>query len=333
MRILVIKQTSLGDVLHCTGHLRGIKEQFPDSKLVVLTAKSSLPILRYNPWVDEIIEFDLALLKHAWHRSPLRCVREIIRVCRRLQQNTFDLAFDLQGLARSVLFLYCARAGKKYVKGRWWGVQGFANRALHAIDEMGQVLALAGIGRYDSKMAFYPGEHATKTIADLLGRIHSRNKKLVVVSPFSRWPSKDWPLRRFICVAKVLQAEADIILTGAAADAAAVISAIKIQPGQTCGGMTNMVGAFDLYEFAALIQQADLLIGADSFPMHLASACNTPVLALFGPTDESKVGPRGSVHHILRADGCERCEKPACPRQCLARLPVAKVLQTARAML
>ena len=103
MNILVIKQTSLGDVLHASGHIRAIKRQFPKSRLVLLTDKTSRDIYRHNLWVDHIIEIDRYGFKANWYRNPVWAFREMRRVMAEVREEKFDLAFDLQGLAKSVI--------------------------------------------------------------------------------------------------------------------------------------------------------------------------------------------------------------------------------------
>ena len=110
MNILVIKQTSLGDVLHSTGHVRSIKQKFPESRLVLLTATTSEQIYRHSPWVDEIILIDRYGFKKNWCRKPAWAFGEMVRVWKEVRAKEFDIAFDLQGLAKSVIFLYkCKR--------------------------------------------------------------------------------------------------------------------------------------------------------------------------------------------------------------------------------
>lgn len=321
MNILVIKQTSLGDVLHASGHIRTIKQWFPDCRLTLLTAESSADIYRHSPWVDELILFESYRVKREWRKHPLATVRYIAQAFSRVRSRHFDLAFDLQGLAKSVIFLYFAHADKKYVKGNWIGLNRFRHRELHAIKEMDGVLRCAKIAVTDTSMELCTGKKEQKYITGLLAKINPHNKPLLLFSPFTRWKSKDWPLSRFVQLATRMGDEFVIAFT-ASADFRETIDNALPQDSPNQLQLVNLAGQLSLLQFAELTSRARLMLTGDSFPMHVACAKNTPVLALFAPTDESKTGPVGTQHEIIRAPDCNRCDRPNCPRDCLKKLPV-----------
>lgn len=326
MNILVIKQTSLGDVLHSTGHIRTIKENFPDCRLTLLTAAASADIYRHNPWVDDLIVLDLGRIKRQWRRRPAPTARHIAGVFSRVRARRFALAFDLQGLARSVVFLYAARAGQKYVKGRWPGLARFHNPALHAIAEMDGVLGRARLSVTDTSMELFTGAAQRRHIDELLARINPGGKPLLLFSPFSRWKSKDWPLRRYVELAARLGGSCCVVFTGAAQWQQRIAEALPAD----CPAV-NLAGRLSLAQFAELVGRAQLMVCGDSFPMHAACARKVPVVALFGPTDESKTGPVGAGHQVLRAPDCARCDRPDCRRRCLARLSIEAVFSALHA--
>lgn len=321
MKILVIKQTSLGDVLHSTGHVRALKRFWPETELTLLTATGSLDIYRHSPHVDHIITVDRYRVKHRWYREPLWAWRHMREVMKQVRAQEFDLAFDLQGLAKSVLFLYGARARRKFVKGRWPGLTGFRDKSLHAITEMDRVLSLAGIDDVDTAMEFATSADAVARIDELLPALGDNQQPLLILSPFSRWRSKDWPLERYVEVARTLGRSWRTVFTGAPDRAAQIQSAIA-----DVDGAVNLAGKLNLVEFAELVRRAELMLTGDSFPMHVASAVDTPVMALFGPTDESRVGPVGRNAEVIRAPGCRRCDRADCARQCLQQIEVQTVL-------
>ena len=346
MNVLVIKQTSLGDVLHSTGHIRAIKENFPHCRLTLLTATGSAGIYRHNPRVDDLILFDRDRVKREWWRHPLRTARHIAGVISKTRAQRFDMAFDLQGLGRSVIFLYAACAATKVVKGNWPGLMRFRNPALHAIAEMDGVLARARLKVTDTSMEFFTGAAERRHIDDLLAQINPRNRPLLVFSPFSRWQSKDWPLRRYIEIAARLADEREwdvvVALTGAAESRRRIERALAAD-GRGVDGAVNLAGRLSLPQFAELVGRARLMLCGDSFPMHVACAQHTPVIALFAPTDERKVGPAGATtgtatatgteHTVIRAPDCARCDRPACRRYCLGNLSTDAVFPALRARL
>ena len=324
MNILIIKQTSLGDVLHSTGHVRTIKKKYPGSKITLLTATTSEQIYRHNPWVDELILIDRYGVKENWWRRPVWAFTEMARVWNQVREKQYDLAFDLQGLAKSVIFLYGARAKRKFSKGKWLGIKGFRNKSLHAIKEMDEVLNMAGIEINDSSMELVTGPAEKIVIDKLLPAINPRNRPIVIMSPFSRWRSKDWPMENYLKTSKLLSDVCQVVFTGESDRRAEIDRQLGCSSTHSA---INMAGKLSLLEFVELVSRAKLMLTGDSFPMHVAGARKLPVVALFGPTDESKVGPLGENDQIVRVDGCDKCDRQNCVRACLNRLPYLQVVQ------
>ena len=328
MNILVIKETSLGDVLHATGHLRTIKENFPQSKLTVLTAQSSSELLQYNPHVDTLLLFEKDRVKREWFRHLWWCVGHILSLIRLIRTTHFHLAFDLQGGLKSVIFLYGARADRKFVKGRWWFLQQFCQPQLHAIEEMSGVLEMAGLHVRKADMEIRTSSHEVTVIERLVRRINPDKKKMVLVSPFTRWPTKNWGVENFRSMLEQLPNDQDmvVLLTGMKRDEGAMDQLLTNLPSSR---RVNLAGQLTLLELAELMKRVHLVVTGDSFPMHLASALHRPVVALFGPTDERLNGPLNSRSVILRSSReCRRCyQRRRCQWDCLKSLDVGLVLR------
>jgi len=319
LKILIIKQSALGDVLHVTGILSGIRVHRPDAHIVVLCSKACAPVLHNHPAVDELLEFDRNLFK----TDRRAAIRNLLDLIRQIRKHRFQLAFDLQGRARSAVFLYAARADEKFIKGRFPFLKGFRERSLHAIDEMREVLRLADLDVGTDLVMQYHVKHTAavkaKEIVDQLA-----GGRLIIMSPFSTHEAKDWSLAGFEKLTlELLQTEqlsdCHIVLTGTH-ERAAVLD--KLVDGIASKRVRNLAGKIALDEFAALTERAALVVTGDSFPMHLSAALATPLLAIFGPTLESQVGPRGrGPTRIVRATGCDNCTRPRlCKRRCLSTL-------------
>ena len=323
MNILVIKQSSLGDVLHSTAALRVIKTKYPDSHITVLTNIASSGVLENNPDVDKLILLDYALIKKQWPLGVVAIYKEFRRVKNLMNSRQYDLAFDLQGLLRSVLFLYAAKAKQKFVKGNWLGLKGFRDKQLHAIEEMAQVLNVAGIDMPTKQMRLVSSALDVENASRILGSEGSL--PLIVVSPFTRWQSKNWPLASFIGLADKLSQEGkyEVVVTGTEGDKTAIDVEMDniVEPR-----FMNLAGVLTIGELGALMDKAALVVSGDSFPMHLASAVGTPLVTLFGPTDENKTGPLGEQAVVVRPNDCSKCDNSSCPRSCLNKVEVARVL-------
>lgn len=324
MNILVIKLTSLGDVLHSTGHIRTLRESFPDSAITVLTARSSLQIFKHNPNVDDVLVFEKDQVKRHLFRRPWHALRLVYQVIRQVRQRHFDLALDLQGRFKSVIFLYAARARRKYVKGRWPLLPGFVQPQIHAISEMDGVLEKAGLTVRDSSMEIHTSEQERTVIDELLERLNPQGRRLLLISPFTRWPTKNWDIANYAAVITQLDHDLLVAITGVEEQRATID---RLAQDSKHPRIVNLAGQLNLLEFAELIKRAILLITGDSFAMHLAAALNVPVIAIFGPTDERRVGPRGPSS-ILRADACLRCyRRTFCKNNCINLVSTQQVLQ------
>jgi ADP-heptose:LPS heptosyltransferase len=164
--------------------------------------------------------------------------------------------------------------------------------------------------------------------------------KLVVIHPGTGGPAKLWTAERWAAVADALAARGDIrlLLTGGPGEEAlvAAVRAGMRAPAPSLAGQTS------LGQLAALLRRADLVLGVDSGPLHLAAAQGTPTVHLYGPGDERRFGPWGDParHAVLRtALWCSPCGVfGACPRglarpECMERIGTAAVLEAARAAL
>jgi len=332
VKILIIKQSALGDVLHVTGHLSAIRELEPNSRIVVLCSQACAPILRHHPAVDELLEFDRRLFASNWFAALVKTCKLIKSV----RKHRFDLALDLQGRARSAIFLYTARARRKFIKGHFPFLNGFQNRSLHAIDEITQVVKLADLNiDTDLSTRFYIQPQADDRIDALLAE--RSIDQFILMSPFSTHPAKDWTLTGYKnLIDRLLQnpqlAHYQIFVTGTLERT----SEIEELSGSISGSRVhNLAGQIKLDEFAALVDRAELLVTGDSFPMHLSASLATPLLAIFGPTRESQVGPRGTgPTRVIRAADCDGCARPRlCQRRCLSNMPADHVYDATLALL
>ena len=332
MNILLIKQTSLGDVLHATGHIRRVREYYPDAHLTLLTSVGAADLFHYNPHIDELISFDRYWIKYQWFRHPIACLRHVLETMAKVRQRNYDLAIDLQGRWKTVLFLWGARAKRRVVKGRWWFATRFHQPELHALRELDGVLEVAGLPSADSQMEIHLSAKEVEFVNDQLARAGITNKRLVVLSPLSRWPTKDWALQRYRALCDALPADCAVVVTGTEDERRVMSTHLT---GLATPQVVNLAGQLSLLQLAELMGRAAVVICGDSFPMHVAVACSVPVVALFAPTDERRVGPLSSESIVIRPEqGCDRCyRRRHCSNQCMARIDVSKVVAVVKQVL
>ena len=151
MNILLIKQTSLGDVVHATAPIRSVRMAHPDAVITVLTSTTASDILRNNPDVDHLLTFDRYRVKSHWWRRPLWTIGHFMSTLSAVREQRFDLALDLQGSWKTVIFLWASRADRRFVKGRWWFARRFHQPMAHAVDELWCRLSLSRCEKSNSR--------------------------------------------------------------------------------------------------------------------------------------------------------------------------------------
>jgi ADP-heptose:LPS heptosyltransferase len=156
---------------------------------------------------------------------------------------------------------------------------------------------------------------------------------LVYANPAARWESKFWRIDHWAKLADHLLAEGVRVVFGGAPGDAEHIGSITAEMSRE---PAIAAGRLSLSESVALLEASDVYVGVDSGPMHIAAFTDTSVVAVFGPTDPARVGPYGTGHRVLRAEGldCLGCRKRSCDRMtCMKRVTAAAVLdETMRAI-
>jgi heptosyltransferase II len=338
LKILIIKQTSLGDVLHSTVAVNMLKSYYPRSSITFMVDKSAYDLIKYNKKIDEIIIFDLYLLKNTWVTKPNQAFNHIKDKIKQIRKTHYDLAFDLQGLFRSVFFLYLAKASRKYVKGRWLFLNKYKNNRIHAVNEIKSLINKA-ISKdnpeetiptltnkfKDTNISIYTSEEENQHINQILEKINPENKRILIISPFTRWQSKNWGDDSYIDLLRLIDGSKYIAILTGSKDRKADIDNIINQANRD--DAVNLAGELSLLQFTELLRHADLLLSSDGFPVHLASAVNTRLIAIFGPTSEVKVGPISRNSLVMRGeDPCKRCGKRVClDKRCMKSLLPEKV--------
>ena len=322
MRVLIIKPSSLGDIIHALPAVNLIRHRYPDAHLAWLVNTNFASILQNCPLVDEIIPF------------PRHELRQLPALVQRLRQNRYNLVIDLQGLLRSGLLTALTGARRRIGFAPTFAREG-AHFAYNEIVPVGRPHAVDR----NLLVARYLGCDMTAPIEFPLGSTDACRRSVtallagvtapIAVNPATRWPTKFWGDDKFAALIRQLPA-ARIILTGAAAESARIAA---IAPA-----CRNLAGQTDLAQLTEVYRRCAVVITNDSGPMHLAAAVGTPVVAIFGPTDPAITGPYGKQHRVLRAGiACSPCLNPKCrhtPRmECMTLVTVEQVLAAVRPLL
>jgi heptosyltransferase-2 len=279
---------------------------------VVCTPAASV-LLENHPAVREVIVYD--------KRGKDRGTAGAIRLAMQLRDKHYNVAYLAQGSVRSGAIAFMARIPERVgfvtSAGRW-----FYTRRIVPIDNTHHAARLLALGTRDPLRAvsnaeirprLYPGDRERIAVDDVLGTNLMADEPLVVMAPGSVWATKRWPY--FSALATTLRDTARIAVVGTEVDQPLALEIVAATKGRAI----DATGRLSLLASAELIGRAALLVTNDSAPLHLASAMNTPTVAVFGPTvPEFGFGPlaeRSVVagHDSLACRPCDRHGPARCP--------------------
>lgn len=331
-KILVIKPSSLGDVIHALPFLKAVKDTFPDSEIDWVISKNLQGILEDNPLINRLIPIDKDSWKHV--KKLPQTLAELSSLRKALKSKHYDIVADLQGLLRSGLIAFStpapvkigfddAREGSRLFYDRKVQVDNSA----HAVDKCMEIAKALGAGSSKTEFPLFINSNAKAGIKKLMGDI----KQYIVIVPSARWMSKRWPAENFSALIKNLPLPC--VITGGRGDKKLVREIMENTKNSFSGKIIDLCGRTDLKELTALLAGAAAVVTNDTGPMHIAAALDVPVVALFGPTDPFKTGPYGwqtnNKLKVLKADvPCSPCRRKRCREFiCMSSISVQMVLE------
>ena len=341
MKILILKPSSLGDVIQALPVLRLLKQHFAGARIYWWIDAGLAPLLEGDPDLAGIVRFE----RRRWG-SP-RHWPEMFRSIRWMRAQNFDLVIDLQCLARSAAFGWLANG--KFFTGLdevREGARGFYDRAVprksyytHAVDWYLAVLPALGVPVH-SHFEWLPerpeiaAEVKRKWPEAEKPNTEGGKQKLIALQPGARWNNKRWPANHFAELAGALADEFPDIRFAILGDKGDQPLGEEIARAAK-GRCLNLCGTTSLPEMIEWVRRCDLMVTNDTGPMHAAAALGKPLVALFGPTEPRRTGPYGQLENVVRLDlPCSPCLKADChfeePEECLRALPTALVLARAK---
>lgn len=330
-RILIVRLSAVGDVIHGLPVLNALRDRFPDAFLAWVVEQRAAALLEGHAALDELVT-----LPRGWLKSPA-IVWQLRRRLRALQPDT---AIDLQGLAKSAVAARLSGAKQRIgfgdEKGRelstWLNNCLVRTTARHIIDMNLELLRPLGIESPAVRFDIPEGEPDRQT-AEAIVRQAGVANGFAVVNPGAGWPSKLWPPDRFAAVARWLGQSAGVptlVVWGGAQEKA---WAEEIVAGSA--GHARLSPPTTLTELAALARRARLFVGSDTGPLHLAAAVGTPCVGLYGPMPAERNGPYGPQHIALQPrqfQGTSRQRRNA-PKELMEAITVESVCQACEEIL
>jgi lipopolysaccharide heptosyltransferase I len=337
LKILILKPSSLGDVVQALPMLRLIKLHLPQSEIFWWIDAKLKSLLEGDPDLTGLFTFE----RKRW--ASLIHWPEIWASIRAMRAQRFDWVVDLQGLARSGAFAWLANGALTIgLDDAREGARGFydvavprLSRETHAVDWYLSVLPRLGVPVH---WQFQWLPERPEITAKVREKWKVNASRWLVLLPGARWENKRWPAEYFAESVKRLTAtdsELRFAILGSVEDGASARQIAAACP-QRC---LDLSGQTSLQEMVEWIRQCELVVTNDTGPMHVAAALGKPVIAIFGPTNPNRTGPYWQKERAiqLRDLPCVPCLKDYCsyvkPYECLRAITPTKVCEAVQAQL
>lgn len=343
-RILVIKPCCLGDVLMATPAIASLRAAFPHARIDVAVGPHARVMLETNPHVDGLVDMGpvgrgTAYAPSAW-----------LGLARRLRASRYDVAFVLDRSPLSAMLAVAAgipvRAGIDS-GGRGVGLTHAASTepVRHEVVLYLDVLRAAGVEPAHQWMQYVPPPDAQHRAASLLAPLAEHPGPLLAIHPAGgenpgmTFVAKRWTPDGFGAVGRDwLEQGGRVVLLGSPGEVAVSRQVAAFLPAGS--PWLDLTGQTSLPELAAVVARCDRFVGNDTGPMHLACAVGTPVVSIFGPSNDVMYGawaPRATT--LTNPVYCRPCLKdglyvfaPDCVHQCMTGLAPARVSAALRAL-
>ena len=337
MRLLIVKLGSIGDIVHTLPALAAVRQGFPDSEISWVVERNLSEILRDNPLLDRLIEVDTkALRRGLMSGESLRAPRQQLR---RLRASAFDVALDFQGLLKSAsiarlsgarrVFGYSRAGLREPASSIFLSKRISVPKQVHVIRK-GLLLVEGALGisvSLEAERFSFPITVGDADETAAREAAHSADGKFAILNPGGGWPTKLWNADRFGKLADALWSSyglTSLVTYGPGEESLAD----AVRQAATTGKARPV--DLSLKSFYALAKKAQVYVGGDTGPTHLAVAAGAPIVGLFGPTEWWRNGsPRADDVCVERTDiDCRvDCHRRSCSKWICMDIEVERVFR------
>ena len=329
-KILIVELFKIGDLLVATPVIEALKRAYQHAELDLLVLPAT--VLENNPHVKNIIPYTT-----------------FAETKDRLKQNNYDLGIILHPGSWKISLLLlsanvryrvgCAKSGITYGKGYFLNKKIKPNTTWqHKIEDNLDVIRSLPINQNMINLVerrpklYLPADIETKMQKFLLGK----KRPVIVIHAPSSHNTQRWHPEKFAAVADELQKEhkVTIIFTGSESEKPQIEDIISLMKSKN---FLNLAGRTSFWEFTSLLKNSDLLMSIDTSALHIASAFNTPVVALFGPTMPQFWGPTAKQSRIIQHNNvCTGCRRYKCiikTHECMKTIIPEEVINAVKEIL
>jgi len=349
MRILLVRTSALGDVVHALPVLTALRRSRPDARLGWVIEARFAPLLQGHADLDDILEVDL----RGWRKRPFaRSTRSALATAiRRLRAFQPDVALDLMGnhkgallarLSGAPITIGARRQDRREPSSAWWIKRPVALAGTHAAARTLSLLSALGLAaetpngsgpsHTEPPLDFGPTKLLPDVPAAARDWLARRSRPFVFIHPGAAWGNKRYPAEGWGAVARALR---DALAWDVVVGAGPGEDALAREIAAASGGAAEIVAAPTLPALGAILRRAGIVLGGDTGPLHLARALGVPAVFVMGPTDPERHGPYGepasALHVALPCSGCYKRFDSA--KACLLAISPAAIVARALALM
>jgi len=325
----------MGDVLHALPAVAALRAARPEWTIDWVVDERWTPLLVDEVGAGPVVDRVYAVPVQAWKRRPLSVATLRSLLGFRRLRGRYDVVVDMQGTLRSAAIGWLAGGGAlvghadpREPPAAWLYGRKIPRTGAHVVAQ-GVALLGAAVG---VELTPAPAQLPRILTAEHWAEATLPRRPLCVLTPGAGWGAKQWPAERYGALATELRSMGFAVLVSAARADDPAAAAVVAASSTAASAAAAQLRVCDLAQLVALLRRADLAVGGDTGPMHLAAALAVPVVALFGPTDPARNGPWGpGARRVLRSAASPTSYKhSATPDAGLAQLTVETVLAAVR---
>ncbi len=330
-KMLIIRLSSLGDIIHTLPAFESLRRTFPDSRIHWMVERRLAFLLSAVEGIDEVIAIDTHAMRQnsmdriAWRRlwTPISAVRA----------HRYDLVIDFQGLIKTAVLSFLTGAGRRVGFSKSLVRERPAHWFYH--DRLEKPAPAMHVAQLNLLLAERAGGHPGQLRAHLNANgndiraiearlLEEQLCEYVVINPGGGWPTKQWSATRYGSLAARIATELHlrvVVTTGPGEED------LYQQIAESCAAMKPLHLQVPFLQLIPLFKRARLVVAGDTGPLHLACALGAPVVGILGPTSPVRNGPWSQDDEtVVRRLPCSFCNKRKCPtaNECLD-IPVEDV--------
>ncbi|RQV99347.1 MAG: glycosyltransferase family 9 protein [Calditrichaeota bacterium] len=324
-KILVIRLSSLGDVILVTPLLRQLRNAYPTSEIDFLVRSDLADVIRYNPHISRLIEFrkdsDFAYLRKIRSRIWERDYDVILDIHRNLRSRLICFGMGISPFHRTKVLKIRKNQFTRFllVKFKINLYRKLHGRVIRVWEKYIRAAEPMGVKADDGRPEIFIPPESVRAAQRLIESL-PEHRNFTAIAPGARHFTKRWPPEYYADLIEKLYSELHMvsILIGGREDIPVVEEIISKVPA---GSAIIAAGRYTLLETAAVIRNAELMVTNDSGLMHLATAFDVPVIAIFGSTvEELGFFPNSPLAEVLENKGlycrpCSHIGRPGCPER------------------